>query len=150
VRKVELARKQVTLYLDEKIYEQFKDLLAPKPVSPEVEKMMVKMIEEIKGGEYKPAETTDYKELEKEQVKLTKKLQSLEKMLGDEYEKVRRVTLRCGFSEDTLNFTPEIVKCINATYDGPPENVHIYIQAMEIIKEKRNVENTLTEIRTQG
>jgi F0F1-type ATP synthase beta subunit len=142
-----LARKQVTLYLDSQVYQRFKDLLAPKPVSPEVEKVMVKMIEEIQSGEYKLAETVDYEELEKEQVKLTKKVRSLEKMLGDEYEKVRRITLRCGFNEDTLEFTPEVVKCVNATYDGPPENAHIYIQAMEVIKEKRKVENTLTEIR---
>jgi hypothetical protein len=145
-----MVKGQVSLYLDKEVYQRFKSLVPPQKASEEVQKLIVKKIEELEGKEYEPAETVDYKELEKEQVTLTKKLQSLEKMLGDEYEKVRRVTLRCGFSENTLEFTPEIVKCTNATYDGPPENTHIYIQAMEVIKEKRKVENTLTEIRMRG
>ena len=151
-----MGRKQVTLYLNEAVYERLKELLAPKPVSPEVEKKMVEMIEEIEGEEYKPAETTaDYKELEREQVKLAKRLQSLEKMLGypredSEYNRIRRITRQCGFDEDTLEFTPEIVKCMFDTYEGPPDSVHLYINLMEVVKEKREVENQLTEIRMKG
>ena len=116
---------------------------------------MVEMIEEIEGEEYKPAETADYKELEREQVKLAKRLQSLEKMLGypredSEYNRIRRITRQCGFNEDTLEFTPEIVKCINENYKGLPENTHIYIHAVEVAKEKQKVENQLTEIRMRG
>lgn len=145
-----MARKQqVTLYLDREIYERLKELLAPKPVSPEVENLMVKMIEEIEGADYRPEETVDYEDLEKQHGRIVKEIKRLERLLKDEYDKLRRVTLRCKLSEETLELTPEIVKCILDTYEGNPANAHLYINLIELIKKRREIERQLNEIRLQ-
>ena len=146
-----MVRKQTTIYLDRGKYDRLKELVAPRPISREIDDLIEQKLIEIEGegGEYEPTKV-DYEELEKEHGKKHKEITHIESLLKVEYDEVRRVTRRCKFNEETLELTPEIVKCILDTYEGNPANAHIYINLIELTKKRREIEEQLMEIRLQG
>jgi len=55
-----MARKNVTLYLDENAYNRLKVLIKPKKISREINDLIRRRRAELEGGEYDPLESADY------------------------------------------------------------------------------------------
>ena len=49
-----MARKAVTVYLDEAAYQRLGELIAPKTISRELDDLIRKRIAELEGKEYDP------------------------------------------------------------------------------------------------
>ena len=76
-----MARKTITLYLDEVAYKRLKELIKPKKISREIDDLIRRRIAELEGGEYNPAETEDYGALKREHNRLVREAEKLRRHL---------------------------------------------------------------------
>ena len=89
-----MARKAVTLYLDEDAYQRLRELIAPKTISREIDDLIRKRIADLEGREYDPLESADYEEIKREYERLLKETDKMEKTLKkrETYQKLIAVT----------------------------------------------------------
>jgi len=76
-----VARKAITVYLDEAAYQRLRELIAPKAISRELDDLIRKRIVELEGKEYDSLESADYEELKREYERLLKETEKMERTL---------------------------------------------------------------------
>ena len=76
-----MARKAVTLYLDEVAYKRLQELIKPKKISREIDDLIKRRIAELEGREYNPLEEADYEALKREHNRLVREAEKLQRHL---------------------------------------------------------------------
>ena len=143
-----MARKAVTLYLDEVAYKRLQELIKPKKISREIDDLIKRRIAELEGGEYNPAETADYEALKREHNQLVREAEKLRRHLKRRkvYSQLLQLAFNLGMKEDLSNLD-EVVPKILDSWDGWKEDAHQFITLLETIHSKRKIEQKLEEIR---
>jgi len=148
---VDVARKTITVYIDEGGYKRLRELIAPKSISRELDDLIKKRIAELEGREYNPLESADYEELKREHSRLVREVEKLERHL-----KRRRVyddLLKLAYDVDVkirerdLSNIEEIAPKILDEWDGLKEDAHQFITLLETVRDKWEIERKLEEIR---
>ena len=145
-----MARKTITLYLDEVAYKRLKELIKPKKISREIDDLIRRRIAELEGGEYNPAETEDYEALKREHNQLVRESESIRRHLRRRkvYKQLLQLAFNLGMKEDLSNLD-EVTPKILDRWDGWKEDAHQFITLLETIHSKRKIERRLEEIRRQ-
>ena len=144
-----MARKAVTLYLDEVAYKRLQELIKPKKISLEIDDLIKRRIAELEGGEYNPLEEADYEALKREHNQLVREAEKLRRHLKRRkvYSQLLQLAFNLGMKEDLSNLD-EITPKILDSWDGWKEDAHQFITLLETIRSKREIEQKLEEIRT--
>jgi len=144
-----MPRKTITVYLDEESYQRLRERIKPKSISQELDDLMRKRLAELEGKEYNPLESADYEELKRE--RLMKETEKMERMLKKRGTYQRLVAVTADIEEelktkDLRIVTPELLD----RWDSPKEDAHLFISFLEKLKNKKEAEKQLEEIRRGG
>ena len=147
-----MARGQVSLYIDKDSYKRLKELVAPEPVCHEVDRFIAQRIAELEDREYDPLEHIDYEALKKEYKGVIKELDSLEKDLKhkDVYEDLKVLAVQVGVDTKDLTNVQEISGPFLEQWQGRPEHAHLFIDLMECVQRKHQIEHQLEGIRKKA
>ena len=143
-----MARKAVTLYLDEVAYKRLQELIKHKKISREIDDLIRRRIVELEGGGYNPLEDMDYEGLKREHNRLVREAEKLRRHLKRRkvYKQLLQLAFNCGMKENLSNLD-EVTPKILDSWDGWKEDAHQFITLLETIRNKREIEQKLEEIR---
>jgi len=143
-----MARKAVTLYLDEVAYKRLQELIKPKKISREIDDLIKRRIAELEGREYNPLEEADYEALKREHNRLVREAEKLRRHLKRRkvYKQLLQLAFNLGMKEDLSNLDEVVPKILDG-WDGWKEDAHQFITLLETIHSKREIERKLEEIR---
>lgn len=146
-----MARKTITVYLDEQVYNRLRELIAPKTISRELDDLIKRRIAELEGREYNPLESADYEELKREYERLVKDIEKMKRPLQKRgvYRLLIAITDEIMTelkTEDISQIAPRLLQ----NWLGRKEDVHLFINLLEAMKKKLDTEKKLEEIRTGG
>jgi len=146
-----VARKAVTVYLDEAAYQRLRELIAPKTISRELDDLIRKRIAELEGKEYDPFESADYEELKREYERLLKETEKMERTLKKRgtYQKLVAVTDEIEEELGTKDLKT-VAPMLLDRWDEDREDAHLFISFLEKLKKMKEAEKQLEEIRRGG
>ena len=143
-----MARKTITVYIDEEAYKKLRKLIKPKKISQELDDLIKQRIAELEGREYNPLEEADYEALKREHNRLVREAEKLRRHLKGRkvYRQLLQLAFNLGMKEDLSNLD-EVTPRILESWDGWKEDAHQFITLLETIRSKREIERKLEEIR---
>jgi len=143
-----VARKAVTLYLDEDAYQRLRELIAPKTISREIDDLIRKRIADLEGREYDPLESADYEEIKREYERLLKETDKMEKTLKKRgtYQKLVAVTAEIEEDLGTKDLKA-VAPVLLDKWEGAREDAHLFISFLEELKALKEAESQLEKIR---
>ena len=145
-----MARKTITVYLDEEAYNKLRELIKPKKISQELDDLIKRRIAELEGQEYNPLEDADYEALKREHSRLVREAEKLRRHLKRRkvYSQLLNLAFNCDMKEDLSNLD-EVTPKILDSWDGWKEDAHQFITLLETIRSKKEIEQKLEEMRRQ-
>ena len=145
----------MSIYIDPDSYDELKGLChgIGVSVSSKMNELIGKAVAELKGEEYRDTVLKlDYEALKKSYREIVKELDSLEKSLKDQevYEDLKVLAVQVGV--DTKDFTnvQEISGPFLEQWTGRPEHAHFFIDLMECVQRKHQIEHQLEGIRKKA
>jgi len=145
-----LTRKPTSIYVDRDVYDRLKELVAPKPISQELNELMTKRVAELEGEEYDPLESADYEAVKREHATLIREAEKLAKPLKKRktFEQLLDLAIECGIDQQWLSNLAEVAPRMLQKGDVPKEDIHQFITLMEVTQKRKEAEKKLDEIRT--
>ena len=149
-----LTKRAVTNYLEHGPYQRLKDLLRTrfgKPISQELDEFIARRLAELEGTQVQGAQATsdEYEDLKRKHLSLIKDADAIRKRLVKMkvYDKLEELVEKLGLNfEDFSNVDEVAPKLLGEWKDA--EEAHEFITLIETVREKRQVERRLAEIRS--
>ena len=147
------GKKARTLSLTTESYQKLRNLLAPKPISEEIDEFIKRRIAELERKEPAQFDLNEYEDLKRKHNKLLGEADAVRKRLKQKrkvYDRLNELADKLGLDFNDVHNAGEVAPKLLKQWDGSPEDAHQYVTLMEITREKWKVEQSLAEVRTKN
>mgnify|MGYP005644912273 CR=1 FL=1 len=141
-----------TLYIEDDVWERIQELVKlgyAKNASQLVNLLLAEALDRL-GHSGRPV-SMSYEALKTRHTALTRKVSDLERQLrkiyANNYRALLTLAQKLGLDSKTFNNLDLIAPKLISQWQGNPSALHLFITLLEQIKEKREIERKLSELR---
>ena len=138
-----------TIYIEHENYMKLRRLIAPKPISQEINEFVRRRVAELEGQPLAVIDADQYEYLKNRHNKLMKDAEALLKALEKVYDRFcdHANELRLDF-DGYLNLDDVVPRLLGEASNEDTHHMHQFITLLEIAREVKEVEAKMADIRT--